>query len=231
MHLTVGALVTSAPPAGDARRSADVGSLFEGLPLGHSRGQDEKRGHMSRSLACVTILMVVASFRFAVALGAPSALIQAAGHTEKPITIAILNQRWITISNVAPTLGVKVGRPGSEGGAFAGPLQIECQVGGYTGKEVVVVLEFHATDEATPDVRRFRYAMSPIKVQRPTMTVAGDFIVWGVALEGRGTIDIYLTDKKEHIISNRLSIPAAAGPAAEKALEAELGPATKEAPQ
>jgi hypothetical protein len=174
---------------------------------------------MSRSLAWVTILMVVVSLRSNVALAVPAAPMQAAASTDTPVTIVIPKQRWIKIFNFTGAL------------AMADPVEIQCLVAGYAGEEVVVVLEWSTTEQAAkPEVRRFRQPMEPIKVQRPTMTAYGSFVM-EAALEGRGRIDVYLTDKKEHIISNRVSIPAAAGPAAEKALEAELGPATKREPE
>jgi len=174
-----------------------------------------------------------------------------------PVAISIPKQRWVNILVVTSPLGAKGGlamsQPvqiecqfGSYGGKevivalewIADPLGRGLSEDTKERRARKWLLEERRGQAHTPDIQRWPYQMRPANVQRPAMTLSGVFVLQGDSaasvertLEGRGTIDVFLTDKKGKVISNKVSIPAAHGSAAATALEAELGPAKKDQPE
>ncbi len=66
--------------------------------------------------------------------------------------------------------------------------------------------------------------MAEQEIETSSGTLHAFFVLQNVKFEGIGEMKIFLTDKKENIISNIIILPCAAGEEAIKELEEKLGP-------
>jgi hypothetical protein len=69
------------------------------------------------------------------------------------------------------------------------------------------------------------------ELEGPKGTLYVFFIKQNLRLEGIAEMNIYLTDKKNYIISNVLTIPVAAGEEAVRQIQEQLGPSKVEEPE